>query len=267
MLSAQPLLDFWTWTPANRISDLAFFAFSFWTWPQNANECKQRRRGGLEGTFLRQHTIPGLEGGVRTVKVSHFRSVPRVFVSGVSDHLRPPATLAIRSFHVSRPMRVSFADRKECRTKTTGFGPEWRSNTWRRKASRRLCHTSDLVSGLCVRWRRSLRRNCWTHHFSLRTPEVKVKVAYAVVGGHFELLVGVSVQHGAPRELRRLPRHSEALLIVQRQSDVLPVQRAPWETKREKGPLKTGLGGSKGVKKQVESGGRSSVCSLNVNTS
>lgn len=26
-------------------------------------------------------------------------------------------------------MRVSLADRKEWRTKTTGFGPEWRSNT------------------------------------------------------------------------------------------------------------------------------------------
>lgn len=34
-------------------------------------------------------------------------------------------------FHVSRPIRVSLADRKEWRTNTTGFGPEWRSNTWR----------------------------------------------------------------------------------------------------------------------------------------
>lgn len=40
--------------------------------------------------------------------------------------------------HVSRPIRVSLADRKECRTNTTGFGPEWRSNTWRKKRDTRL---------------------------------------------------------------------------------------------------------------------------------
>lgn len=132
------LLDFWTLTPANTVSDFAYFPFSFRTWPQNANECKQWRRGGLEGTFLRQHTIPGWEGmgGVRTVKVSRFRSVLGS-VSGVSDHLRPPVTPVIRRSHVSRPIRVSLADRNECRTNTTGFGPEWRSNTWRRKASRK----------------------------------------------------------------------------------------------------------------------------------
>lgn len=32
---------------------------------------------------------------------------------------------------------MSLADRKECRTNTTGFGPEWRSNTWRRMGSNR----------------------------------------------------------------------------------------------------------------------------------
>ena len=31
--------------------------------------------------------------------------------------------------HVSRPMRVSFADRNEWSTNTTGFGPDLRSNT------------------------------------------------------------------------------------------------------------------------------------------
>lgn len=118
-----------------------------------------------------------------------------------------------------------------------------------------LRHTSYLVSGFGVRCSQSLPHNPWTHHFPLRTPEVKVKVAYSVVGGHFELLVGVSVQHGAPRYISRFPRHSEAFLIVQRQSDVLPVQRATWESKREERPLKTELGGSKGVKKQIELGG------------
>lgn len=28
---------------------------------------------------------------------------------------------------------MSLADRKECSTNTTGFGPEWRSNTWWRE--------------------------------------------------------------------------------------------------------------------------------------
>lgn len=40
-------------------------------------------------------------------------------------------------FHVRRPMRVSLADRKEWRTNTTGFGPEWRSNTCGEKAGRK----------------------------------------------------------------------------------------------------------------------------------
>lgn len=35
-------------------------------------------------------------------------------------------------------MRVSLADRKECRTNTTGFGPEWRSNTCRVEGGRKL---------------------------------------------------------------------------------------------------------------------------------
>lgn len=38
--------------------------------------------------------------------------------------------------HVSRPIRVSLADRKEWSTNTTGFGPEWRSNTWRTERRR-----------------------------------------------------------------------------------------------------------------------------------
>lgn len=40
-------------------------------------------------------------------------------------------------FHVRRPMRVSLADKKEWRTNTTGFGPEWRSNTWRMEGGRK----------------------------------------------------------------------------------------------------------------------------------
>lgn len=62
-----------------------------------------------------------------------------------------------------------------------------------------------------------------THHFSLWTPKVKVKVAYSVVSRHFQLLIGVSVQHCAPSWVGRLSRHSEALLVVQRQSNILPV--------------------------------------------
>lgn len=65
-----------------------------------------------------------------------------------------------------------------------------------------------------------------SYHFSLWTPKVKVKVAYSVVGGHFQLLVGVSVQHGAPGWICWLPRHSEAFLIVQRQANILSIQGA-----------------------------------------
>lgn len=67
------------------------------------------------------------------------------------------------------------------------------------------------------------------HHFSLGTPEVQVKVSYSVVGRHLQLLVGVSEEDGAPRWIGRLPGHGEALLVVQRQADVLPVQGATWE--------------------------------------
>lgn len=74
-----------------------------------------------------------------------------------------------------------------------------------------------------------------TYHFPLWTPKVKVKVAYSVVCGHFELLVGVSEQHGAPSWVGRLPRHSEALLIVQRQPNILSVQRAAWKRGGESG--------------------------------
>lgn len=59
-----------------------------------------------------------------------------VSFSPVRRH-RSPVSLLVCSFHVSRPIRVSLADRKECRTNTTGFGPEWRSNTWRRKGSKK----------------------------------------------------------------------------------------------------------------------------------
>lgn len=62
-----------------------------------------------------------------------------------------------------------------------------------------------------------------THHFSLWTPEVKVKVAYSIVSRHFQLLIGVSVQHRAPSRVGRLSRHGEALLVVQRQPNILPV--------------------------------------------
>ena len=65
-----------------------------------------------------------------------------------------------------------------------------------------------------------------TYHFSLWTPKVKVKVAYSIVCRHFELLVGVSEQHGAPGWVGWLSCHSEALLVVQRQPNILSVQRA-----------------------------------------
>lgn len=65
-----------------------------------------------------------------------------------------------------------------------------------------------------------------SYHFSLWTPKVKVKVAYSIVSGHLELLVGVPVQHGAPGWICRLPRHSEAFFIVQRQANILSVQGA-----------------------------------------
>lgn len=67
-----------------------------------------------------------------------------------------------------------------------------------------------------------------SHHFPLGTPEVQVQVSYSVVGRHLQLLVGVSVEDGAPRWIGRLPRHGEALLVVQRQADVLSVQGATW---------------------------------------
>lgn len=65
-----------------------------------------------------------------------------------------------------------------------------------------------------------------SHHFPLGTPEVQVQVSYSVVGRHLQLLIGVSVEDGAPRWIGRLPRHGEALLVVQRQADVLSVQGA-----------------------------------------
>lgn len=73
-----------------------------------------------------------------------------------------------------------------------------------------------------------------TYHFSLWTPKVKVKVAYSIVGRHFEFLIGVSVQYSAPCLICRLPRHSEALLIVQCQANILSVQRAAWKRGRER---------------------------------
>lgn len=50
--------------------------------------------------------------------------------SGLGAAAAAAAAASGRLFHVRRPIRVSLADRKEWRTKTTGLGPEWRSNTW-----------------------------------------------------------------------------------------------------------------------------------------
>lgn len=65
-----------------------------------------------------------------------------------------------------------------------------------------------------------------TYHFSLRTTEVQIKVPYSIVSRHFELVVGVPEEHGAPRLVHQLPRHSEAVFIVKHQPNVLSVQRA-----------------------------------------
>lgn len=77
-----------------------------------------------------------------------------------------------------------------------------------------------------------------TYHFSFWAPKVKIKVAYSIVGRHFEFLIGVSVEHGAPGWIYWLPRHSEALLIVQGQTNILSVQRATWKRERQTKELK-----------------------------
>lgn len=64
------------------------------------------------------------------------------------------------------------------------------------------------------------------YHLSFWTPKVKVQVPYSIVGRHFELLVGVSIKHGTSSWICWLPCHSEALLIVQCQANILSVQCA-----------------------------------------
>lgn len=64
-----------------RISRCFFFflPFSFEAWPRDANEWTQPGRRGLEGTFLRQHTIPGWSRGGSEwkvpIKLSHLETV------------------------------------------------------------------------------------------------------------------------------------------------------------------------------------------------
>lgn len=64
------------------------------------------------------------------------------------------------------------------------------------------------------------------YHFTLWTPKVQIEVADPVICRHLELLEGVSEEHSTPCSLSWLPGHSEALLIVQYEANVLPVQHA-----------------------------------------
>lgn len=68
-----------------------FLPFSFQAWPHNANECKQSRRRGFIGTFLRQHTIPGLSrggGGESVFWVTFLQSPQDAWVSAVTHDAR-----------------------------------------------------------------------------------------------------------------------------------------------------------------------------------
>lgn len=127
-----------------RISRCFFFFFAFFFWSL-ASWCKwvtQPGRRGLEVTWrhLSETTYNSrmeqrwewAEGSDQTQSIRDRPPVSSRHL-GVCHH---PRCFGVCWFHVNRPIRVSLADRKECRTNTTGFGPEWRSKTWRRKGSR-----------------------------------------------------------------------------------------------------------------------------------
>ena len=125
------------------------------TWPPcNTIDCERLRRSWKRRHIFEtiNNTTPGLnlpcgatsgltsavngEIEKNTIKITNQPSA-----SAFWEHPSPPrcawapashpCCCCCQLFHVSRPIRVSLADRKEWRTNTTGFGPEWRSNTWR----------------------------------------------------------------------------------------------------------------------------------------
>lgn len=57
--------------------------------------------------------------------------------SSCSVHLHP--------CQATRPRREIFAERKECRMKTMGFGHEWRSSCWRTKKRQFVIFTNCLI--------------------------------------------------------------------------------------------------------------------------
>lgn len=110
---------------------------------------------------------------------------------GVCHH---PRCFGVCGFHVNRPIRVSLADRKECRTNTTGFGPEWRSKTWRRKGSRVGSIWRSVVN------KTEQRFSCFPH-YSHSSKKHKCKYLFCIFPKCFEfqkvksLLLWISQQH------------------------------------------------------------------------